>query len=117
MVTKVIQIYYYYTVLLWKGIHLILVIINYFIIRIITINLSSLFSFLVDISVGLSKNDPLYVSKRAYLAKSGRDAVSVRFPLQQNRYPSELVDFLRLLLVEPDDIGMQVYIYIYIYIY
>jgi hypothetical protein len=24
-----------------------------------------------------------------------------------NRYPSELVDFLRLLLVEPEDLGMQ----------
>ena len=61
----------------------------------------------VDITVGLSKEDPLYTGKRAYLAKSGRDATSVRFPLQQNRYPSELVDFLRLLLVEPDDIGIQ----------
>lgn len=61
----------------------------------------------VDITVGLSKKDPLYVGKRAYLAKSGKDAISVRFPLQQNRYPSELVDFLRLLLVEPDDLGMQ----------
>jgi len=50
----------------------------------------------------------MYSSKRSYLARSGRDATSVRFPLQQNRYPSELVDFLRLLLVEPDDIGMQV---------
>ena len=37
-----------------------------------------------------------------------RGASSVRFPLQQNRYPSELVDFLRLLLVEPEDLGMQV---------
>merc|ERR1711871_1388999 len=61
----------------------------------------------VDITVGLSKEDPLYTGKRAYLAKSGRDATSVRFPLQQSRYPSELVDFLRLLLVEPDDIGIQ----------
>lgn len=61
----------------------------------------------VDITVGLSKEDPLYVAKRAYLAKSGRDAISVRFPLQQSRYPSELVDFLRLLLVEPEDIGTQ----------
>lgn len=25
-----------------------------------------------------------------------------------NRYPSELVDFMRLLLVEPVDLGMQV---------
>ena len=62
----------------------------------------------VEITVGLSREDPLYVGKRAYLAKSGRDATSVRFPLQQSRYPSELVDFLRLLLVEADDIGMQV---------
>ena len=42
-----------------------------------------------------------------FLDKSGRGASSVRFPLQANRYPSELVDFLRLLLVEPEDLGMQ----------
>ena len=40
--------------------------------------------------------------------RTSRGASSVRFPLQQNRYPSELVDFLRLLLVEPEDLGMQV---------
>mmetsp|Transcript_31083 Transcript_31083/g.68533 ORF Transcript_31083/g.68533 Transcript_31083/m.68533 type:complete len:569 (-) Transcript_31083:213-1919(-) len=61
----------------------------------------------VDISVGLSVEDPLYNQKKAYLDKSGRGATSVRFPLQRNRYPSELVDFLRLLLVEPEDLGMQ----------
>jgi hypothetical protein len=58
--------------------------------------------------VGLSKNDPLFLSKKAYLDKSGRGIASVRFPLQRSRYPSELVDFLRLLLVEPEDLGMQV---------
>jgi len=62
----------------------------------------------VDVTVGLSKSDPLYVTKNAYLTKAGRGATSVRFPLQFNRYPSELVDFLRFLLVEPDDLGMQV---------
>lgn len=61
----------------------------------------------VDISVGLSVEDPLFNQKRVYLDKSGRGATSVRFPLQRNRYPSELVDFLRLLLVEPEDLGMQ----------
>lgn len=63
---------------------------------------------IVDISVGLSKDDPLFLSKKAYLDKSGRGVSSVRFPLQRDRYPSELVDFLRLLLVEPEDLGMQV---------
>ncbi len=58
--------------------------------------------------MGLSKNDPLFISKKAYLDKSGRGVASVRFPLQRSRYPSELVDFLRLLLVEPEDLGMQV---------
>jgi len=62
----------------------------------------------VDVAVGLSQQDPLYNAKRAYLDKSGRGATSVRFPLQLDRYPSELVDFLRFLLVEPDDLGMQV---------
>lgn len=62
----------------------------------------------MDLAVGLSISDPLYKQKRAYLENSGRGEVSVRFPLQDARYPSELVDFLRLLLVEPDDLGMQV---------
>lgn len=42
-----------------------------------------------------------------YLNRSGRGAVSVRFPIQLDRYPSELIDFLRLLLVESEDLGMQ----------
>lgn len=61
----------------------------------------------VDIAVGLSKEDPLYAQKKIYLDRSGRGASSVRFPLQFSRYPSELVDFLRLLLVEPQDLGLQ----------
>lgn len=61
----------------------------------------------VDISVGLSKEDPLFSRKKEYLDKSGRGVSNVRFPLQANRYPSELVDFLRLLLVEPEDLGLQ----------
>eukprot|EP00981_Chlorochromonas_danica_P001507 scaffold326_cov169-Ochromonas_danica.AAC.8 len=61
----------------------------------------------VDISVGLSKEDPLFQQKKAYLDKAGRGATNVRFPLQRSRYPSELVDFLRLLLAEADDLGMQ----------
>jgi histone-lysine N-methyltransferase SETD3 len=61
----------------------------------------------VDVSVGLSKEDPMYSKKKVYLDKSGRGVSNVRFPLQASRYPSELVDFLRLLLVESDDLGMQ----------
>lgn len=61
----------------------------------------------VDITVGLSSEDPLFTQKKSYLNTSGRGASSVRFPLQQSRYPSELIDFLRLLLVEPEDLGMQ----------
>lgn len=61
----------------------------------------------VDVTIGLSREDPMYGQKKAYLDKAGRGVSSVRFPLQGNRYPSELVDFLRLLLVEPEDIGMQ----------
>ena len=61
----------------------------------------------VDITVGLSKEDPLYLQKKSYLDKNGRTAPSVRFPLQAARYPSELIDFLRFLLVESEDLGMQ----------
>lgn len=60
----------------------------------------------MDISVGLSREDPLYERKRKFLDSSGRGVESVRFPLQAARYPSELVDFLRLLLVEAEDLGM-----------
>lgn len=61
----------------------------------------------MDVSVGVSKQDPLYSSKMTLIEKQGRGATSVRFPLQGERYPSELVDFLRLLLVETEDLGMQ----------
>lgn len=61
----------------------------------------------VDISVGLSREDPLFGQKKIFLDKAGRGVANVRFPLQRDRYPSELVDFLRLLLVEPEDLGMQ----------
>ena len=67
----------------------------------------SIYIHVVDISVGLSKEDQLYSQKMALIEKQGRGATSVRFPLQDNRYPSELVDFLRLLLVEPEDLGLQ----------
>jgi hypothetical protein len=49
----------------------------------------------------------MYNQKKIFLDKSGRGGLSVRFPLQFNRYPSELIDFLRLLLVEPEDLGMH----------
>eukprot|EP01040_Poterioochromonas_malhamensis_P005499 gene5499-5905_t len=61
----------------------------------------------VDITIGLSKEDPLYDQKKKYLEKSGKDVLAARFPLQRDRYPSELVDFLRLLLVEAEDLAMQ----------
>ena len=66
----------------------------------------------MDVSVGLSKQDPLYSQKMALIERQGRGAASVRFPLQDSRYPSELVDFLRLLLLEPDDLGMQVCVHV-----
>jgi hypothetical protein len=66
---------------------------------------------IVEIAVGLAKEDSLYFQKKQYLEKQGRGATSVRFPLQRSRYPSELVDFLRLLLVEPEDLGIQVSFY------
>ena len=72
-----------------------------------------IFQNLVDISVGVSKQDPLYSTKMTLIEKQGRGATSVRFPLQGERYPSELVDFLRLLLVETEDLGMQVSIVFY----
>ena len=60
--------------------------------------------------MGLSKEDPLFNRKKEYLDKSGRGVSNVRFPLQANRYPSELVDFLRLLLVEPEDLGRRYFL-------
>lgn len=57
--------------------------------------------------MGLSPQDPLYSAKKAFLEKAGRGALSVRFPLQLGRYPTALVDFLRLLLAGAEDLGMQ----------
>jgi len=48
----------------------------------------------VDISVGLSVEDPLYNQKRVYLDKSGRGATSVRFPLQRNRYNRVMINMI-----------------------
>jgi hypothetical protein len=61
----------------------------------------------VEVTVGLSEQDPLYAAKKAYLDKVGRGALSVRFPLQLGRYPSALVDFLRLLLAGAGGHGLQ----------
>lgn len=42
--------------------------------------------YTVDVTVGLSSKDRMYRLKKEFLEKSGRGAVSVRFPLQQRRY-------------------------------
>ena len=54
----------------------------------------------VDISVGVSKQDPLYSQKMGLIEKQGRGATSVRFPLQDNRY----------------GVLGDMYLYVYVYI-
>lgn len=48
----------------------------------------------VELIVSLSKDDPLYEQKKIYLSESGVDETAA-FPLYRDRYPMEMVEFLR----------------------
>ena len=51
----------------------------------------------VDLVVGANADqDPLFDQKRAFAASAGRDVARAAFPLYADRYPDELVQFLRM---------------------
>lgn len=49
----------------------------------------------VELLVSIDENDALYERKRDYLRESGMTDSTVNFPLYRDRYPMELVEFLR----------------------
>lgn len=56
----------------------------------------------VELVVSLSESDPLYERKLAYLAQSGISSTST-FPLYRDRYPMELVEFLRFCVADEEE--------------
>ena len=50
----------------------------------------------VDLAVGASSDDDLFDSKRAFARAAGRDVSGAAFPLYADRFPDELVQFLRM---------------------
>eukprot|EP00178_Gracilaria_changii_P010501 TRINITY_DN305_c0_g1_i1.p2 TRINITY_DN305_c0_g1~~TRINITY_DN305_c0_g1_i1.p2 ORF type:complete len:471 (+),score=73.78 TRINITY_DN305_c0_g1_i1:4913-6325(+) len=57
----------------------------------------------VEIAVSLSDSDPLYEKKVAYLEQSGISSGSTTFPLYRDRYPMELIEFLRFCVADEEE--------------
>lgn len=57
----------------------------------------------VEIVVSLGENDQLYERKNKYLQESGVDT-SATFPLYRDRYPMELVEFLRFCVCNEEEL-------------
>lgn len=56
----------------------------------------------VDLVVSLSEDDPLYDRKKDYLEQSGVEEETM-FPLYRDRYPMELIEFLRFCVANEKD--------------
>ncbi|CAN8073987.1 unnamed protein product [Agarophyton chilense] len=56
----------------------------------------------VDIVVSLSESDPLHSRKLEYIAQSGISPTTT-FPLYRDRYPMELIEFLRFCVADEDE--------------
>lgn len=56
----------------------------------------------VEVTVTLDTTDPLYPQKKAFLAGAGRPE-AMAFPLYNDRYPDEVLQYLRLACLEPRD--------------
>ncbi len=59
----------------------------------------------VDLAVGASSDDDLFDSKRAFARAAGRDVSGAAFPLYADRFPDELVQFLRMACATRDHLG------------
>ena len=60
----------------------------------------------VDLVVGASAAaDPLFEAKKNFASAAGRDVERAGFPLYADRYPDELVQFLRMACVTPAHLG------------
>lgn len=56
----------------------------------------------VDVTVSLPASDPLYAEKRQYLLESGVQP-STKFPLYRDRYPMEMIEFLRFCVADAEE--------------
>eukprot|EP00587_Corethron_hystrix_P002337 CAMPEP_0113312620 /NCGR_PEP_ID=MMETSP0010_2-20120614/9385_1 /TAXON_ID=216773 ORGANISM="Corethron hystrix, Strain 308" /NCGR_SAMPLE_ID=MMETSP0010_2 /ASSEMBLY_ACC=CAM_ASM_000155 /LENGTH=572 /DNA_ID=CAMNT_0000168497 /DNA_START=73 /DNA_END=1788 /DNA_ORIENTATION=- /assembly_acc=CAM_ASM_000155 len=56
----------------------------------------------VTVSIATTLNDLLLVEKREYLKKVGREQ-TVDFPCYADRYPTEMLEYLRLMQMTPED--------------
>ena len=61
----------------------------------------------VDLAVGASKDDALYDAKERFARGAGRDVSSAAFPLYADRFPDELVQFLRMACATEDHLGAR----------
>jgi len=58
----------------------------------------------VDVSVAVDEGDPLYERKRDFLEGAGQEAgTSVAFPLYADRYPMELIEYLRFCVASEEE--------------
>jgi len=60
----------------------------------------------VDLTVVLPESDPLFEGKRAFLATKGLKP-EMEFPVYNDRYPDELLQFLRLVCLTPEQKGSR----------
>ncbi|CAM9474308.1 unnamed protein product, partial [Chrysoparadoxa australica] len=58
----------------------------------------------VELDVALDKEDSLYPPKKAFLMGAGQPE-KMSFPLYNDRYPDELLQYLRLACLERDDLA------------
>ncbi|KAG5188740.1 putative ribulose-1,5-bisphosphate carboxylase/oxygenase small subunit N-methyltransferase I [Tribonema minus] len=56
----------------------------------------------VDITVALDGNDPLFPQKKAFLDGVGQPT-TMNFPMYNDRYPDEALQYLRLICLAPED--------------
>ena len=61
----------------------------------------------VDLAVGASKDDALYAAKERFARGAGRDVSSAALPLYADRFPDELVQFLRMACATEDHLGAR----------
>mmetsp|Transcript_15842 Transcript_15842/g.20937 ORF Transcript_15842/g.20937 Transcript_15842/m.20937 type:complete len:506 (+) Transcript_15842:53-1570(+) len=60
----------------------------------------------VDLTVVLPDSDPLYTNKKEFLEDKGIKPV-MEFPVYNDRYPDELLQFLRLVCLTPEQLGSR----------
>uniref|UniRef100_A0A7S2ZGI1 SET domain-containing protein n=1 Tax=Rhodosorus marinus TaxID=101924 RepID=A0A7S2ZGI1_9RHOD len=62
----------------------------------------------IDVTVGLSSDDPLYDVKVDYLKRIGKEE-SIAFPIYADRSPVEMIEFLRFCVADEEELGIGVF--------